>query len=266
MSGQAAVAEFPFEFREGFVWCRVTVPQSAEPLDFLLDTGASVSVINLHTADRLGLRRGERVGVRGVHSNVVGYWPQRLPAKAGEVLLPEDYLAVNLDKLAKACNRPVDGLLGTDFFRGRIVQVDFAAQKIRILQSYEPSSSAEVLPLELRRCGMRVPLRVNGGHAQWVRLDTGCASALHWVTSKVQSEPCTAQMAVALTELRVSTTQTKVVIGATEFVGVPTGLHKKELFAGEAGLLGNGLLSRFTAVTIDAQSGRLVLESAGKER
>jgi hypothetical protein len=32
------------------------------------------------------------------------------------------------------------------------------------------------------------------------------------------------------------------------------------VFAGEAGLLGNGLLSRFGSVTVDAKAGRLILE------
>src|SRR5688500_5064348 len=88
-------AEFPFAFRDGFLWIEVNVPQSKEPLNFLVDTGAGVSVINLRTAQRLGLKRGERVKVHGVHSTMNGYWPTRLPAKIGEVVLPNEYLAVD---------------------------------------------------------------------------------------------------------------------------------------------------------------------------
>jgi len=41
---------------------------------------------------------------------------------------------------------------------------------------------------------------------------------------------------------------------------VPTGLHQKEIFPGEAGLLGNGLLSRYRSVIIDWKSRRLFLK------
>jgi hypothetical protein len=63
-----------------------------------------------------------------------------------------------------------------------------------------------------------------------------------------------------LTELSIPQTQTTVQIGSHEFQNVPTGLHEKPIFHGEAGLLGNGLLSRFSSITIDAKSGRLLLE------
>ena len=62
------IAEIPFERREGLLWISVTVPQSRESLNFLVDTGAGVSTLSLHTAKRLGLKLGERVRVRGVAS------------------------------------------------------------------------------------------------------------------------------------------------------------------------------------------------------
>jgi hypothetical protein len=40
---------------------------------------------------------------------------------------------------------------------------------------------------------------------------------------------------------------------------VPTGLHRKAIFPGESGLLGNGVLAQFGVVTIDAKAGRLIL-------
>jgi hypothetical protein len=49
-AGTALAQEFPFHFREGLIWVQVDVPQSHEPLNFLLDTGAGVSVLNLRTA------------------------------------------------------------------------------------------------------------------------------------------------------------------------------------------------------------------------
>ena len=55
--------EFSFQFREGLLWVEVTTPKSARPLNFLLDTGAEISVINLDTAKQLGCALGAKVSV-----------------------------------------------------------------------------------------------------------------------------------------------------------------------------------------------------------
>ena len=253
------LAEFPFQFREGLLWVEVTLPQSEKPLNFLLDTGAGVSVINLSTAKRLGIKLGREVTVHGVETMLTGYWQQRMSAKVGNVKLPSEYLAVDLEKLSRSCERPVDGLVGADFFRGRVVQIDFNAQKIRMLKAEKAWKSDAALLLQSRPCGMRVPITVNGHDRQWVRLDTGCATALQWVTSLVPDQ-CTHQMAIGLAELSIPQTKTTVGIGEHKFESVPTGLHETAIFPGEAGLLGNGLLSLFSRVTIDAKAGRVILE------
>jgi hypothetical protein len=258
------LAEFPFEFREGLLWLKVNLPQSDKPLNFLLDTGAGVSVINLSTAKRIGLKLGHEVMVYGVQTMVTGYWQKRLSARVGEVELPREYLAVDLEKFSSSCERTVDGLVGADFFRGRVVQIDFDQHKIRLLKPDKNKQTDEALPLQLRRCGMRVPISINGHKRQWVRLDTGCATALHWVTSDVRPDQCTRLNAIGLAEISIPQTETKVSIGTHEFEKVPTGLHGTTIFPGEAGLLGNGLLSHFSTVTIDTCDGRLIFHERGR--
>jgi Aspartyl protease len=255
----ATPAEFPFQFREGLLWVEVTTPQSAKPLNFLLDTGAEVSVINLNTAKRLGLTLGPKVSVRGVQTTTTGYWPQRVGASAGNVTLPSEFLVLDLSKLSSSCAQPVDGLIGADFFRNRIVQIDFVKQKIRPSTTCDLSTEAESLPLEIRPCGMCVDASVNGGKPQRLRIDTGCATALQWVTSRVRPQDCSRKVAIGLAQLSIPQTRTTLKLGGQTFMDVPTGVHRKAIFAGEAGLLGNDLLSRFETVTIDSRSGRLIL-------
>jgi predicted aspartyl protease len=254
-AGAALSPEFPFEFREGLIWVRVHTPQSAQPLNFLLDTGAGVSVINLRTAEKLGLKAGNRVSVQGVGATAAGYWPEHLAATAGEVSLPAEYLAVDLSELSGACACPVDGLIGADFFRGRVVQIDFAARRVRLLASSAPAAGQQIVPLKTRQNALRVPARINGGAAQWLRLDTGCASSLQWVTPAARAGAHRRQLAVALNGISIPVAQTTVQLGRACFKDVPTGLHDKTIFAGEAGLLGNGILSRFACVTVDANGG-----------
>src|SRR5579862_1628992 len=226
-------ASVPFEFRDGLIWLQVQLRESPKPLNFLLDSGAGVSVINLPTLQSIGRLRGRRISVRGVSSTTTGYWPQRLSATDGTLPLPRDFLAVDLSDLSRACKRTVDGLVGADFFRDHVVQIDFAAKTIRLLGSNETSTNEVELPLETHGAALCVPIHVNSGDVQWVRLDTGCASDLHWVTSTVSPEACKPEVSVALTTLIVPVTRATVQIGGVKFQGVPVGVHERAIFPGK---------------------------------
>jgi len=261
-SGASAAGELPLQFREGLLWMEVRVPQSKEPLHFLVDSGASASVLNLITAKQLGLALGPKVSVNAVATTLTGHYPVKLSAKANRLELPGEYLALDLSKLSGACSRTVDGLIGADFFRNRVVEIDYTAQQLRVLAASPADAGSNSVPLETRPCGFRVAVNVNGGGSQWVRVDTGCATAFQWVTSKERAERCTRKLAVGLAELSIPQTMVGIHIGNHHLDTVPTGLHRKAIFPGESGLLGNGLLAQFGVVTIDAKSGRLILGPA----
>ncbi|MGA2750426.1 MAG: hypothetical protein ABSG59_16755 [Verrucomicrobiota bacterium] len=140
----------------------------------------------------------------------------------------------------------------------RIRKINFDAQKIRLLKPEKPRKSDETVPLQLRSCRMRVSISVDG-QRQWVRLDTGCSTGLQWVSSDVPDQ-CIHQIAIGLAQISIPQTTTTGEVGELKFENVPTGLHEKAIFPGEAGLLGNGVLSRFSTITIDAKAGRLILE------
>jgi hypothetical protein len=65
-NAQLCKSEFPFEFREGLLWVQVQASESEKSLNFLLDTGAKASVVNLETAKELRLPQGHPAQVLGV--------------------------------------------------------------------------------------------------------------------------------------------------------------------------------------------------------
>lgn len=259
MGDESVSADIPFDYRDGLIWVQITVPQSPRPLNFLLDSGAAVSVVNLGTAQRLGLKPGRPVSVGGVGGALGGFWPQRLTAKLGDLALPSEYLAVDLTELSNACACGVDGLLGADFFKRRMVEIDFRARRIRLLSSRPSTNDAAVVDLKFRRQAFLAPVRVNGGKPQWVRVDTGCTAALHWVTRSARKATPSDRVSVGLAKLNIPETTAFVKLGHIEFSSLPTSLHERPIFPGEAGLLGNGVLSRFERVIIDAQAGVMFL-------
>lgn len=251
--------DFAFEAKDGFLWVKVNVAQSEEPLNFLVDTGAEVSTLNLQTAKRLKLYGGRPVKVAGVGAKTTGYWPQTLEAHVGGVKLPSRFLVTDLCALEENCQCPVDGLLGADFFQHRIVQIDFRENKIRLLGAAPDAGNDAQIPIRFRRTIMSVPLNVDGNETQWMRLDTGCASALEWVSPRGDKKRSGAKISIGLSSIRIPMAQTRVELAQRHFENVWTGIHKEPLFPSEGGLLGLGLLSRFQQITIDARTGKLIL-------
>ena len=245
-----AATSIPFQFRDGMIWVKVAVAGHDQPLSFLLDSGAGVSVVDLAAAHRLGLPLGERQTVDGVYSRTSAYQVKNFTGHIADALVPTSMLAVDLSNLRAVCHQRVDGLLGADFFRNHIVQVDFAAQTIRLLQRSEvDAAGCEVLPLEARNDAFCARISVDGNPPEWLRLDTGCSSALEWVVADDRAK----KLGLATTGTSgdsIREVQTDVRFGSKRIGAVKTGLHTARMFAGEAGLIGNGLLSRFT-ITID---------------
>jgi len=253
--------DVPFEFRDGLLWVCVQSMNSSRILHFLLDTGATVSAVDEDVARALGLRLGERVMVQGVKSETEGYWPTRLPAKVGDYPLPDRILAVNLKTLGSTCGQPVDGLIGADFLKDKVVQIDFMANRLRVLDGPVPlNPNIETISLQTQGGKLLVPMHINQGKTQWVRLDTGCASGLHWVVGKGISTARNVKVSVGLAPVSIPWDTTFVRLGHTKFENVLTGLHQGRIFKGEDGLLGMGLLTRFDRVTIDVPGKKMVLE------
>lgn len=253
-------AVIPFEYHEGLLWIQVQVPESDRPLNFLFDTGASVSVINADTAAVLGLTGGDNIDVQAVNATTAGRWPVRMAAKSGNLALPSKYLSLDLSRLALSCGRPLDGLLGADFVQGRVVQINYETHQLCLLESAPKAANGDVtMTLKRHNDCYLVPATVNGQKRQWLRLDTGCASPLQWVETKSHASAKTTSPAIGLAGCLIPQTETSLRLGSEKFDHIPAGLHPRAIFVGEAGLLGNGLLTRFKTVTIDAKSMRLVL-------
>ena len=253
-----AATEIPFRYSDGMIWVKVALAGQREPLNFLLDSGAGASVLDLGTARRLGVKLGDREEVQGVHGRAVAYRVNDLSARVGTVSTPRSMLALDLAGVSAGLHQRIDGLLGADFFLSRIVQIDYAAGKIRVVGRGElDTSNATALRLTRRGDALCVCISVAGQKADWVRVDTGCNAALRWVVTTAKAKKL-AQPSIGVASGTPRSISVDVQLGAVAIPTVKVGLHTQQIFAGEAGLLGNGLLSKFT-VTFDAAKNQLLL-------
>lgn len=148
LAGDAALG-IPFELHDNHIYLRVGVNNS-EPLLFILDTGAS-SVISRRRAEFLDLeiRRGERgygVGEDSVEAASVRGITLRLP---GVTLSGQSAAVLPLENLQTSLGRPVDGILGYNFFRRLVVEINYASRLINLYApgGYRYKGGGERLPL-----------------------------------------------------------------------------------------------------------------------
>lgn len=253
-----AALTLPMEFRDGMVWVEVATPKASRTLNFLLDSGAGSSVLDLKAAQQLGVKLGARLTVQGVHSRGTAHLVNGFPGTLGGFAIPRQLLALDLSAVSAVCHRRIDGLLGADFLRNRIVQIDFAHQKLRLLDRGEVKpEGCEVLPLARRGDALCVQAVIAGQPAAWLRVDTGCNTALEWVRKGARGNvPRGNSIGVASVSSRQLSVDLR--LGAIHLGDVKAGIHPRQIFPGEAGLLGNGVLAKFT-VTFDGPGGRLLL-------
>lgn len=155
----------------------IVVQTTAGPLKglhFLLDTGATPSVIDPHVASRLHLNTSPiRIAVlNGTASAATATLPSLRIGPIQKENLP--VLVEDLTFLAKALPVRVDGILGLDVLGQSAFVIDYASR--RILFGAQPTLSTSV-PIELKQGLPIVSATVNEQPVQLL-LDTGAPSLI----------------------------------------------------------------------------------------
>ena len=258
--GLSAVArDIPFDFVDGYILVHARV--DAQPVTLVLDSGASASILSLEAAHRLHLALGQPVPVDGVDADATAFDMAPTTPTAQGVPLGDFALAVDLHNAAELCSEHVDGLIGADFFKGRITQIDYAGRCIRFLDA--APSEGQALPLRARNGVFCLPVSVNGSRPRWTRLDTGCNDALHWVVPRPDASQGQRGVSIGFITNTDDETLVSIGLGRLTLPNVETALHGSPIFPGEAGLLGSEVLSQYR-VTIDARHGRILLAPAAR--
>jgi len=142
----------PFELTSNHIYLQVRVNNS-EPLWFILDTGASLSVIDVERAKALGLElagklEGRGAGERSVDVAFVKGASFSLP---GVELFDQTIAALSLDSLEPYEGRAIDGILGYDFISRFVVEIDYAKKIINLYDahSFKYDDNGESIPITL---------------------------------------------------------------------------------------------------------------------
>jgi hypothetical protein len=154
---------------------------------FVLDTGAPFHVLDKSLMPALGVPGiKKRAGTSGTPTEVIFYEGKHLNlfgmpslhVGQTEVEASNGIVCVDLTAIREACDRRVMGIIGIDYFRDKIIQIDYDAQRLRIFKQQTPPSATwgEVLPLTLN-AATPMPYLDNArasGLKQAFLVDTGC--------------------------------------------------------------------------------------------
>jgi hypothetical protein len=268
------VVEIPFRLADDHIYVPVRVNQS-EPLSFVLDTGASTSVVGLARTEELRLKQGFWKWKAGGWS---GWVPARFLSGVSFDLAGHKYSPSLLISLPLPDDwwNPLDGVLGYDLFKRYVVEIDFPARKIRLYarKGYHYTGSGTALPMKLRRGYPLVEATVTGANGQLIRgqfeIDSGSGDVV------ALAEPLVRTNKLTETGGRVFRTVSWNIAGQfpTLYGHVPKFqwgpytfeqptarfmLHPMVADKGQAGIIGTGLLERFKVI-FDYSRRRVILE------
>jgi len=235
----------------------VTLANSGTPLQFIVDSGAGQSVVAKKTAAEFGLDTSDTERIRTINgTSKTGHLPTTV-LSLGPGSQPMRFstrpLVMDLSGESRLLGTSLGGLIGMDFFEGRLVQIDFKASCLRVSPDGKPDPNSIRLPLSRGADGFFVPLKAKDVSLARVRVDTGCSRSLCWTPP---------DGAIRGIWSNGKTHKTAVHFGNLVVPEVSTDLYRRPLFPGEDGLLGTALLSRFESVWVDAVNRRIVFDPA----
>lgn len=277
-SGTSAL-RIPFELTSNVIFLQARVNNS-EPLWFILDTGASATVLDASRAKALGIKfKGdEKVEGAGESSVVAGSTKNVSFGLTGANFQAREIGIFTLSSLNRYTGRVVDGVLGHDFFNRYIVEIDYEARLINLYdpKTFQYSGSGDSIPIELKDNGSSVRARLAvPGRAPIegnFRIDTGGSHALILHTPFVKAQNILkAVPKIILAPAAGVGGETSVLLGrvqslqlgrfALENPVTSFAQSTKGAFANPdlTGNIGGGILRRFKVI-FDYQGRRMILE------
>ncbi len=272
----AGVTQVPIELRRGDLLVRSRVNGSA-PLTFKLDTGFGINTLHPSLVESLKLQRAGRLKIIGIAGDEQAATYSGAVFNFGSMIYSPRRVAV----LPSDARRRVEsraGILGSDFFRKFVVEVDPAAHTMKLHSptEFNYTGHGEIIPLEFAEDTPIIDacVRANGNGAVCGKfeIDTGCDDAIclgadfvatHTILKSAEAGKKSARQGVGG---GIETRQTKLdqlQIGKLT-VDKPSCncfLRGSPASNGQVGHIGMGALQNFK-FTFDYSRKRLILEAA----
>lgn len=161
------LAKIPFELTGSFIVVEVSINNST-PLRMILDSGLRNTLITeIFPSDSINLIPGEIRELQGLGSGITykAYESTGNHIKIGKINCTNRNVFAFQEKffnLSKQTGTKINGLLGVDFFREHIVQIDYVNRLLRIYsnENFEAPKGYSYMPLYVQRQKIYIQLSV----------------------------------------------------------------------------------------------------------
>jgi len=153
---QAPVAEVPFELVGNHIYIKGTA--SGKPVSLMLDSGAGMSVLDSGLAEKWDIPRDANgLPVRGAGSETMkAQMLKDFKVKFDGTSVEQPIIiGIPLSALKFLEGRPIEGVVGFEFFRKYVIQIDYANSKVRL---FAPDT------FKYEGSGKGIPVRIVGNH------------------------------------------------------------------------------------------------------
>lgn len=186
-TSRASAVSIPFELVTRHIVVKVRINDS-RPLSFVFDTGDKVGIVDIGVAKELGLNLHGQVRIGGAGSetltgSMIAGAKWTLPGLDG--FAQPIALAIPLGRLAARFGHDFDGIIGSEFIKQYVVEVDYQARVLRFhdKDKFTYSGKGETIPIGLSNEGhpiIEAEVTPVGGHpikGKYV-LDLGSGNSL----------------------------------------------------------------------------------------
>ena len=151
-----AATVIPFELVNRHIFLNIKVGNTL--LSVIVDTGDKLAIIDLERAKSLGLTLQGEINVGGAGAGLL----KGAYVKDGSFTMPgldgftqPVTLALPLDMLEPNFGHDVDGIIGSDFIKEYVVEVDYPARVLRLhnKQKFSYTGPGEIVPIKFNSAG-----------------------------------------------------------------------------------------------------------------
>jgi predicted aspartyl protease len=248
---------------------------NSPPLNFTLDTGSDVfAILTSSQANNLGLIPGKKYKV-GIAANIGEIEAATVPSAnltmPGVEALNQRIEVIMFDD-ATANESKIDGVLGLEFLKKFIVEIDYEAQTLTLFaaEKYQYKGIGEVIRVKIKDGTpmVRLKMMTTGGKSieDYFEIDNGMSAALAFRTPAVRRYGLLAEMQTIEAPIDIEAGgEYKRRLGRLKslqlgrFVIENPTVSLSENVEGEGGILGEEILRRFKVI-FDFSHHRMILE------
>jgi len=187
------LAKIPFDMVGTYVVLKVKINNN-QPLNLLLDSGIGTTLITeLTPSDSVVFDKSYKTVLKGLGSgyDIQAWVSDSNTLKIGKYMLKEQTVMVleaDIFNLSKHTGSKINGILGADFFKNQVVQIDYSRKCIYLYdaKNFKPPKGYHTLSISMEGYKMfiELPIQDSNGriHAVRMLIDTG-AELTAWFRS-----------------------------------------------------------------------------------